>query len=196
MWRIFTRLCTKDKLFTVLDYPRNFGKQPKKAWRGQPIGRRTVLQIQILGTCHDPVGRTRNSTVTTWANGTTEHTEDEGLGVSVCCRSASALFRTGNNDGKSWNIPVEPQSDRNSTRRTGKSRTLWLRGVARKQRKQDEEEDGILEYDSPSDDGDIPSLEQEADFHLGRGSRFGRSIRFNSRIVFSKLLFISLVMEL
>ena len=29
--------------------------------------------------------------------------------------------------------------------------------------KQDEEEDGILEYDSPSDDDDIPSLEQVAD---------------------------------
>ena len=29
--------------------------------------------------------------------------------------------------------------------------------------KQDEEEDGILEYDSPSDDDEIPSLEQVAD---------------------------------
>ena len=29
--------------------------------------------------------------------------------------------------------------------------------------KQDEEEDGILEYDFPSDDDDIPSLEQVAD---------------------------------
>ena len=37
------------------------------------------------------------------------------------------------------------------------------------------------------DDGDIPSLEQlqEADFHLGRASRFVRRICFNSRIVFS-----------
>ncbi|CAH3151668.1 unnamed protein product [Pocillopora meandrina] len=50
--------------------------------------------------------------------------------------------------------------------------------------KQDEEEDGIFDYDSPIDDGDIPSLEQGADFHLGRGSRFARSIRFNSRTVF------------
>ena len=30
--------------------------------------------------------------------------------------------------------------------------------------KQDEEEDGILNYNSPSDDDDIPSLEREADF--------------------------------
>ena len=42
----------------------------------------------------------------------------------------------------------------------------------------------------------VTSLELEADFHLGRGSRFGRSIRFNSRIVFSQFFFISLVMEL
>ena len=51
--------------------------------------------------------------------------------------------------------------------------------------KQDEEEDGILEYDSPSDDDDIPSLEREADFYPGRGPRFRRTVRFNSRIVFS-----------
>ena len=39
------------------------------------------------------------------ADGTTEHTEDEGLGVNICCSSASALCPTGNNDGKSWNLP-------------------------------------------------------------------------------------------
>ena len=32
--------------------------------------------------------------------------------------------------------------------------------------KQDEEKDGILEYDSPSDDDDIPSLERKADFYF------------------------------
>ena len=54
----------------------------------------------------------------------------------------------------------------------------------------------MLEYDSPSSDeesaddeaacdvGEILSLEQEANFLLGRVSRFGRSIRFNSRILF------------
>ena len=49
--------------------------------------------------------------------------------------------------------------------------------------KQDEKGDGILEYDSSIDNDDIPSLEREAYFHLGRGFRFVRSIRFNSRIV-------------
>ena len=45
--------------------------------------------------------------------------------------------------------------------------------------KQDKEEHGIFEYNSPSDDGNIPSLELEAEFHLKRGSRFGRQV-FNS----------------
>ena len=52
-----------------------------------------------------------------------------------------------------------------------------------------------MEYDSPSDDGDIPSFELEADLHLKRGSRLRRSIRFNSRIVFSWFFFIFLVMK-
>lgn len=34
--------------------------------------------------------------------------------------------------------------------------------------KQEVKEDGLLVYDSPCDDGDNPSLEQETDFHLGR----------------------------
>ena len=55
---------------------------------------------------HDPVEHTSNSTVTTCADGTTEHTENGGLGVNICCSSALALYQTGNNDGKRWNFPV------------------------------------------------------------------------------------------
>ena len=44
--------------------------------------------------------------------------------------------------------------------------------------------------------GDNPSLKQEAEFHLGRGSRFVRSILLNSRIVFSCFVFIFHVMKL
>ena len=61
--------------------------------------------VSCSRTCQDPVGHTSNSTVTTCADGTTEYTEDEGLGVNICCSSASALCQTGNNDGKSWNFP-------------------------------------------------------------------------------------------
>ena len=89
--------------------------------------------VSFTRTCQDHVGRTTNSTVTTCADGTAEHTEDEGLGVNICCSSASALCKTGNNDGKSWNFPL-PLSERNSAGRTGQPRTLSLRGAARKQR--------------------------------------------------------------
>ena len=115
----------------------------------------------------------------------TEYTEDEGLSLNICCSGASALCQTGNNDGKSWNSPsylyqreIKP----------GEPVSLERSDFEEQQEnsgKQDEEEDGILEYDSPSDDGDIPSVEQEADFHLGRGSRLVRSFRFNGRVVFS-----------
>ena len=63
-------------------------------------------------TCQDPVGHTNNSTVTTCADGTTEHTEDEGLGVNIFCSSTSALCQTGNNDGtEELELPVVPLSE-------------------------------------------------------------------------------------
>ena len=120
--------------------------------------------VSCTQTCHDPVDHTSNSTLNTCTDGTTELTEDEGLGA--------------NNDDKSWNFSVLSLSELVSFERSDFEEQQENSG------KQDEEEDGIFDYDSPSDDGDIPSLEREADFHLGRGSRFGRSIRFNSRIVF------------
>ena len=73
-----------------------------------------------------------------------------------------------------------------------------------KPRGETEEEGGVLEYDSPSssrdseeesfsnnnheidDDfsGEIPLLDDEANFRLGGVYRFGRSIRFNDRSLF------------
>ena len=90
--------------------------------------------VSCTWTCHDPVGHTSNSTVTTSTGDSTEHTEDKGLGVNICCSSASELCQTGNNDGNSWNSTFEPLSERNLARRTGQPRTLWLRGTAGKQR--------------------------------------------------------------
>ena len=70
------------------------------------------------------------------------------------------------------------------------------RSDLKEQREKDEKEDAMLEHDSPSSDeeladdeaacdvGEILSLEQEANFLLGRVSRFRRSIRFNNRILF------------
>ena len=49
-WRIFTRLCiTKINFSRCLITQETLEMQPKKAQRGQPIGRCTILQIQILG---------------------------------------------------------------------------------------------------------------------------------------------------
>ena len=105
--------------------------------------------VSCTWTCHDPVGHTSNSTVTTSTGDSTEHTEDERLGVNICCSSASALCQTGNNDGKSWNFPsylylreiqpVEPVSLERSD----------FEEQQENSRKQDEKEDGILEHDSP-----------------------------------------------
>ena len=62
-------------------------------------------------------------------------------------------------------LPVVPLLERSSAGRTWVSLEC---SDFEKQRensgKQDGEEDWILEYDSPSDNDDIPSLEREADF--------------------------------
>ena len=78
----------------------------------------------------------------------TEYTEDEGLSLNICRSGASALCQTGNNDGKSWNSPsylyqreIKP----------GEPVSLERSDFEEQQEnsgKQDEEEDGILEYDS------------------------------------------------
>ena len=101
----------------------------------------------------------------------------------------SAPCQTGNSDGKSWNFPSylyqrEIQPDEQlSLERSDFEEQQENSG------KQDVGEDGMFEYDSPSDEDDISSLEREAAFYLGRGSRFGRSIRFNSRLICVQLIF-------
>ena len=117
---------------------------------------------------------------------------------------AQTFWCCGASDGKSWNSPVVPRLERNSARSTAQLRTDWPQGAAKK-KKTDEEENEILEYDSlavmknrmshfwmtrPHAMMVTLSLERETHF-----SRFGGSIRFNSKIVFSWLLVISLVME-
>ena len=89
---------------------------------GGVIFYKSKFLVSCARTCQDPVDHTGNSTVTTCADGTTEHTEDEGLGVNICCSSASALCQTGNNDGKSWNFPsylyqreIQPDSNRSAS---------------------------------------------------------------------------------
>ena len=59
-------------------------------------------------------------------------------------------------------LPVVPLSERNSASRTGSLERSDFEERQERSGKQ-EEEDGILEYDSPSGNDDIPSLEREAD---------------------------------
>ena len=61
--------------------------------------------------------------------------------------------------------------------------------------KQNKDKDGMLKEDSLSDDGDIQSLEREAEFHFKKGSRFERGV-FASTAELCSINFISLVTEL
>ena len=84
--------------------------------------------------------------------------------------------------------------------RPGESVSLERFGEQRRNEAEEaDEEDGILEYDSSSsedledestskeeandDVGGIPSLDREATVLLGTVSSFGRTVRFNSRII-------------
>ena len=152
-------------------------------WGGVLFNKSKFLVLSTR-TCQDPVGHTSNSTVTTCVDGTTEHTEDEGLGVDICCNSVSALCQTENNDDKSGNFPSYfYQRQKLSRSNRSASNALTSRSNKKTAGNKTKRKMEYWSTNSPSDD-DIPSLEREADFFLGRGSRFGRSIRFNSRIVF------------
>ena len=109
----------KDPLCTVLNYARNFGKRSQgRRKEGNPSGGVLFYKSEVLvsctRTCYDPVSHTSNSTITTCTDGTTECTEDEGLGANIWCCSASAFCQTGDNNGKSWNSPILPLPERNS----------------------------------------------------------------------------------
>ena len=104
-----------------------------------------------------------------------------------------------------WNyyIANEDNEDDNEREvRPGESVSLERSGEQRRNEDEEaDEEEGILEYDSSSsedlddesfssnndeaddDVGGIPSLGREATFLLGTVSRFGRTVRFNSRII-------------
>ena len=107
----------------------------------------------------------------------------------------SALCQIGNNNGKSLNYPVVTLSERNLAGRTGQPQTLWLRGAARKQRETRRRGRWNIRVQFHEWWWNIPSLEREANCLLGRGSRFRRRIRFNSRIVLCKFFVSYLVME-
>ena len=91
----------KYKLFKVLHYARKFGNAAKEGlkrpshWAAYYF--KSKFLVSCTRTCHYPVGHTSNLTFTSRTDGTTEHTEDEGLDINICCSS-----------NKSFNSPVVP----------------------------------------------------------------------------------------
>ena len=148
----FIFLHYKYKLFTVLNCPRNFGNAVKDGLkRTSHWGGCTTLQIQILGILY--------------------------LNVPWFCRSCQQfnryhLCRWHHRAYRRWGTGrkhllrqcVSALSVRKQRARAGPS-PLYLFQRGNGQPHSDFEEiiqkdDGILEYDSPSDDGDISSLER------------------------------------
>ena len=97
---------TAAKTPTVLDYPRNFGNAAKDGLKKTnrwavyyftnpnswyPVLRRAMILSAIPAIQPLPPLQV---TIT-----------NEGLGVNICCSSASALSQTGNKDGNSWKSP-------------------------------------------------------------------------------------------
>ena len=121
---------TASKTPMVSDYPRNFGNAAKDGLKGttrwavyyltNPISWYPVLERAMILSAISAI----QPLLPTSRGDSTEHIEDEELGVNICCSSGSPLCQTGNNGGNSLNSPFEPLSERNLAGRTGKPRTL------------------------------------------------------------------------
>ena len=102
-----------SKTLMVLDYPRNFVNAAKDGLKrtarwvvyyfSNPNSWYPVLGRAMILSAIPAIQPLPPPQVTV-----TEHTEDKGLGVNICCSSGSALCQTGNNDGNSWNFPFIP----------------------------------------------------------------------------------------
>ena len=194
----------KDPLCTVLDYARNFGNAAKeslkrmthwaaiyftnpKSW--YPVPERAMFLsampvIQPLPAV--PMTPQCVQVMRDWA---------QTFGAAVrqhSVRQETTMARAGTLPSYLYQREVRP-GESVSLERLGEQR--------RKEAEEADEEDGILEYDSSSsedlddesfstnnyeaddDVSGIPSLDREATFLLGTVSRFGRTVRFNSRII-------------
>ena len=194
----------KDPLCTVLDYARNFGNAAKeglkrtthwaaiyftnpKSW--YPVPERAMFLsampvIQPLPSV--PMTPQCVQVMRDWA---------QTFGAAVRQRSVrqeTTMARAGTLPSYLYQREVQP-GESVSLERSGEQQ--------RNEAEETDEEDGGLEYDSSSsedlddesfstnndeaddDVGGIPSLDHEATFLLGTVSRFGRTVRFNSRII-------------
>ena len=126
---------------------------------------------------------------------------------------AQTFWCCGASDGKSLNSPVVPRLEKNSAMSTAQLRTVWPRGAAKKKKKKkdrwrgkwdirgrfpssdEESNESFLDDETRCDDGHSIFGTRYSSSPRKIFSRFGGSIRFNSKIVFSWLFVISLVME-
>lgn len=197
----------KDPLCTVLDYARNFGNAAKegikrtthwaayyftnpKSWYPVPERSMVLSDMPVMQPL-PPVPMTSQcvQSMRDWA---------QTFGAAVRQRSVrqeTTMARAGTLPSYLYQREVQP-GESVSLEDLEHSISEEQQGI---QVGETEDEDGILEYDSSSDeeaeegtlpsnsdvaDDDIGSLDREANFLLGTVSRFGRTIRFNNRIVY------------
>ena len=201
----------KDPLCTVLDYARNFGNSAKeglkrtshwaayyftnpKSWYPVPERAMFLSAIPVMQPLPPvPMAPQRVQSMRDWA---------QTFGAAVRQRSVrqeTTMARAGTLPSYLYHREVQPGESVPLERPEEHQGNEGRETAA----EQEEEQEGVLEYDSPSsceeseeetfvcnsnesDDvsGQIPSLDDEANFLLGTVSRFGRSIRFNNRILF------------
>ena len=168
----------KDKPFHGVRLPKKLWKCSQRGLKeDNPLGGvpfyESKLLVSYTRTCHDPIGHIRHTSTrqplppVPVAPQNIQKMRDWAQTTVARATPPSYLYQRLIQPGEP--VSLERSDSEEQQENSGK---------------QDEEQDGIFEYDFPSNDGDIPSLEREADFHLRRGSRCRRSIRFNSRIMF------------
>ena len=163
--------------------------QPEKTLWGQPIRRRNIKQIQILGILYPNVPwscrpyqqfnryhlcRWHHRAYRRWGTGR-KHLLQQYVS-SLSDRKQRWHWRAGTSRRTFIRVKFSRSNRSVSNALTSRNSKRTAGNKTKRKRK----------YWStiPSDD-DIPFLEREADFFLGRDSRLRRSIPFNSRIVFS-----------
>ena len=145
----------------------------------------SFLRNEISGTTSKESAIIKDSQRNSYTDGTTARAEHEGLGANVWCRCTSALsVRQETTIARAGTLPLE-HSDAEEQQENEGDKT---------------EEDGVLEYNSPSSDEDvndeIPSLDGKANFLLGTVSRFRRTICSNNRTLFVICNFIICIFNL
>ena len=79
----------KDKLLRKKLWKCNKRRLKERNQLGGVLFFKSKFLVPSIRTCYDPVCHSCNSTVNTCTDGTTEHTQDDGLGINICCSGKS-----------------------------------------------------------------------------------------------------------